>query len=69
MAVQPALGEKGDPDSDPRPGERAASNAASVLCRLGLTPCAQDNAGKTTLLYRLKVGADDPKSEPRGTSS
>lgn len=72
MAVRPFMVKERDKDSDPRAGTLELSELdpplpLSILgtrrsnapwrSRVRLTSTLQDNAGKTTLLYRLKVGS------------
>lgn len=53
MAVRPPLGKEGDKNTYSGLGMRTRQRSG-VIC-VANDPIAQDNAGKTTLLYRLKV--------------
>lgn len=53
--VQPDVGEEGDPYIDSGSGTTTTSWFARLITSANRLD-AQDNAGKTTLLYRLKVG-------------
>lgn len=52
MAVQPDVGKEGDSDIDLGSGTMTSTAASSITIA---NRSSQDNAGKTTLLYRLKV--------------
>jgi len=65
MGLQPPLGKEGNPDPHFGAGSFDPFRPASTALVLTSWPL-QDNAGKTTLLYRLKVRPFPPPVGKRG---